>query len=56
MSEIALVAAILPKLYASSTIGVKKSVVLIIAFPSPISNTAASSFESLPTRRFSKCF
>jgi hypothetical protein len=36
-SLIAFVAAISPKVNASSTIGIKKSVVLIIAFPLPIS-------------------
>ena len=43
ISDIALVAAILPKSNGLSTIGVKKSVVLIIDWPSPISKTAASS-------------
>ncbi|KAF5043581.1 hypothetical protein DSECCO2_500820 [anaerobic digester metagenome] len=54
MSDIALVAEIRPKSLALSTIGVKKSVVLIIAFPSPISYTAASSLLSFPTIRFGK--
>ena len=45
----AFVAAIFPNINGSSTIGKKKSVVLIIPFPSPISYTAASSRVSLPT-------
>jgi hypothetical protein len=43
--------AIAPKINGSSTIGMKKSVVLIIHVPSPKSKTAASSFDSFPTRR-----
>ena len=45
---------IFPKSKASSTIGVKKSVVLIIQFPSSKSYTAASSLVSLPTNKFLK--
>ena len=50
-SLIAFVAAILPKVKGSSTMGKKKSVVLIIPIPFPISYTAASSLVSLPTNR-----
>ena len=52
MSLTALVAAMRPKSKGSSTIGMKKSVVLIIDVPLPKSYTAASSLVSLPTRRF----
>ena len=45
----ALVAAIRPKVMGSSTMGIKKSVVLTMPVPSPRSNTAASSRVSFPT-------
>src|SRR6516162_1478828 len=48
-SESALVAAIRPQSYASSTTGVKKSVVAISAMPPSMSTTAASSPLSSPT-------
>ena len=44
----------LPKSSGSSTIGIKKSVVLTMPVPSPKSTTAASSLSSLPTIRFGK--
>ena len=49
MSEIALVAAIRPNVYGSSTSGVKKSSVLTTARSSETRQTAASSSVSLPT-------
>jgi tetrahydromethanopterin S-methyltransferase subunit A len=48
-----LAAAIWPKVYGSSTIGVKKSAVSITALSSVILYTAASSEVSIPTIRFS---
>jgi hypothetical protein len=51
-SEIALVAAMRPKSYGSSTIGMKKSVVATSACVSLIRYTAASSADSLPTSKF----
>src|SRR5205085_7571166 len=48
-SLIAFTDAIEPNVNASSTIGMKKSVVLTMQSPLPRSNTAASSFDSLPT-------
>src|SRR5258708_22338 len=50
-SEMALVAAMRPKSYGSSTIGVKKSVVATMAWLSFSRNTAASSLVSMPTSR-----
>jgi hypothetical protein len=50
----AFAADIFPKSKASSTIGVKKSVVLIIQFPFSNSKTAASSFVSFPTSSLEK--
>ncbi len=50
-SLMALAAAIRPNEKGSSTMGIKKSVVLIIPVPSPKSYTAASSLLSLPTNR-----
>ena len=47
--------AIFPNSYASSTIGMKKSVVLMSAVPFPKSYTAASSRELFPTMRFPVC-
>jgi len=49
MSEIALVAAIRPNVYGSSTSGVKKSRVVTTARSSEMRQTAASSSVSLPT-------
>ena len=46
-------AAICPKVYGSSTIGVKKSIVKITALSSSILYTAASSEVSIPTIKFS---
>ena len=46
--------AIRPKSAASSTMGIKKSVVLTIPVPSPKSTTAASSLSSFPTIRLEK--
>src|SRR3954447_7304877 len=51
MSEIALVAAIRPNVYGSSTTGVKKSIVVTSATSSETRHTAASSRDSLPTSR-----
>ena len=48
-SEIALVAAMRPKSYGSSTMGMKKSVVAISACSSLSWYTAASSAVSMPT-------
>ncbi|CSS83901.1 Uncharacterised protein [Shigella sonnei] len=48
----ALVAAMRPKSKGLSTIGIKKSVVLITLVPLPRSYTAASSRVSLPTSKF----
>src|SRR5688572_20630370 len=42
--------AIDPNKKGSSTMGMKKSVVLTMQVPSPRSNTAASSLDSFPTR------
>ncbi len=50
-SESALVAAMRPKSYGSSTMGVKKSVVATIACSSFRRYTAASSLDSMPTSR-----
>src|SRR5436305_7463902 len=49
MSDMAFAAAIRPKVYGSSTIGVKKSIVVTRAMSSEIRHTAASSSDSLPT-------
>ncbi len=49
ISLIAFVAAIRPKVKGSSTIGIKKSVVLSTEVPLPRSNAAASSFVLFPT-------
>src|SRR5476649_216840 len=49
MSDSALVAAMRPKSYGSSTIGVKKSVVATSAWLSFSRYTAASSLDSVPT-------
>ena len=46
----ALVAVILPKVNGSSIMGKKKSVVLMIPVPFPMSYTAASFLVSLPTK------
>ena len=54
-SLMAFAAAIRPKSNASSTMGIKKSVVAIRAFPFPISYTAASSAVALPTSSFAVC-
>ena len=50
-SLMAFTAAICPKAKASSTMGMKKSVVLMMPVPSPRSKTAASSLLSCPTSR-----
>ena len=49
MSLMAFAAAMRPNVCGSSTMGMKKSVVLTIAVPSPKSTTAASSLVSFPT-------
>ena len=51
MSLMALAAAMRPKVWGSSTMGMKKSVVLMMPVPSPRSTTAASSLVSLPTSK-----
>src|SRR5687768_15584242 len=43
-----------PNVNGSSTMGIKKSVVLITHEPSPRSNTAASSRDSFPTSKAGK--
>ena len=53
-SLMAFTEAIAPKSNGSSTIGMKKSVVLMMAVPLPRSNTAASSLVWLPTSREGK--
>jgi hypothetical protein len=52
MSEMALVAAICPNRYGSSTMGVKKSTVCAMAVSPTMRSTAASSAVPVPTRRF----
>src|SRR5436305_6993867 len=49
MSDMAFAAAIRPKVYGSSTTGVKNSIVVTRAMSSEIRHTAASSSDSLPT-------
>jgi hypothetical protein len=51
MSEMEFVAAIWPKRYGSSTMGVKKSTVWAMAMSPEMRITAASSAVDVPTRR-----
>ena len=53
-SDSALAAAMRPKSRGSSTIGIKKSVVAITQLSLSISQTAASSPVSVPTKSFAK--